>query len=55
MKLSDNEIRDITLHLESGKSLPDHLRDEEGFKKYKPADFTGLVAGFTEYQGELSC
>jgi type III restriction enzyme len=29
--------------------------DEEGFKKYKPADFTGLVAGFTEYQGGLSC
>ena len=26
MKLSDNEIRDITKHLEAGKSLPEKYR-----------------------------
>ncbi len=29
--------------------------DEEGFKKYRPADFVGLVAGFREYQGGSAC
>ena len=27
--------------------------DEEGFEKYKPTSFRGLVSGFTEYKEAL--